>query len=328
LVTGGSGFIGKHLVATLVARGDFVRILDLATPVPPAGAFEFVQGSILDRGVVSRALEGIDHVYHLAGMAHLWAPRPGDFDLVNRVGSETVLSVAAGRKLTRYVHCSTESILLPRGEGPDVIDETVSLTVDDMPGPYSRSKYLAEEAARSAARSGMPVVIVNPTVPVGPEDRRMTPPTAMLARFLAARVPVSLNFALNLVDVRDLARGMMLAADRGRIGHRYILGGENMSMRQLAQALEPLIGKKPVRYWISPALAKAAGGASEWLATHVTGKAPAATLEGVRLALRSRPLDIAKARNELGYEPHSITGALVETVAWLSNLGSNTRVSA
>ena len=169
----------------------------------------------------------------------------------------------------------------------------------------------------SAARSGRPVVVVNPTLPIGPGDHRLTPPTAMLGALPRTRMPASLDFVLNLADVRDIAEGMILAADRGRIGERYILGGDNMSMRELAAMLEGVTGKKPVSFWIPPWLALAAGVTGEWLATNLTGNIPAATAEGVRLALRSRPLEIGKARRELGYAPRPVAEALARAVAWL-----------
>ncbi len=317
LVTGGHGFIGRHLVQALAARGEFVRVYDQADAGHATGEAEFVPGSILDRDGVRRALEGMDHVFHLAGIAHLWTLARADFDRVNRLGTEMVLAAAADSKIRRLVHCSTEAILLPSGSGGEPIDESISLTAADMAGPYTRSKYLAEQAAMAAARSGTPVVIVNPTLPVGPGDWRMTPPSAMLARCLNVRLPVSLDFFLNLADVRDMAEGMILAAEHGRIGERYILGGDNMSMKELAAVLEKLTGKKPVKFWIPPQLAMAAAIAGEWLATNVTHRMPAATTEGVRLALRSRPLNIGKARRELGYAPRPVSPALERALAWL-----------
>jgi dihydroflavonol-4-reductase len=282
---------------------------------------EFVHGSILDSAVLAQALAGIDHVYHLAAIAHLWTPRREDFDRINRIGTEVLLSAVADRGLARFIHCSTEAILLPPTGDGRPIDEAVSLTLADMAGPYTRSKYLAEEAAQLAARAGAPVVVVNPTLPVGPGDHRLTPPTAMLARFLDTAVPVSIDFVLNLADVRDIAQGMILAAERGRTGERYILGGDNMSMRELSVAFEQLTGRRLARIWIAPQLALLAGVVDEWIASHVTGNMPAATIEGVRLALRSRPLDIGKARRELGYVPRPATEALAGAVAWLADRG-------
>jgi dihydroflavonol-4-reductase len=317
LVTGGSGFIGRHLVSALSARGDFVRVFDQVEAREPAEGTEFVRGSVLDRASLLDALEGIDCVYHLAGIAHLWTPRREDFDRVNRVGTETLLAAAAEKRTKRIVHCSTEAILMPPGRSGGYIDETASLKLADMAGPYTRSKYSAEQAALSAARKGASIVVVNPSLPVGTGDYQLTPPSAMLARFIAARLPVSLDFILNLVDVRDLAEGMILAAEHGRSGERYILGGDNISMSNLASMVKRLTGKCPVRIWIPPAVAMAAGVLDEWLATKITRKMPAATLEGVRLALRAGPLDIGKARREIGFAPRPIEPALARAVTWL-----------
>jgi nucleoside-diphosphate-sugar epimerase len=317
LVTGGSGFIGKHLVRALYARGDLVRILDPAVPAERLPGVEFVQGSVLDRAAVVAALEGIDRVFHLAAIAHLWTPDGGEFDRVNRQGTEAMLSAAAEREVRRFVHCSTEAVLLPARRMAATIDETVSVGEAEMAGPYTRSKYRAEQAAHAAARAGLSVVVVNPTLPIGLGDDAMTPPTAMLAQYLRGDMPLALNFILNLVDVRDIATGMILAAERGRSGQRYILGGENMSLKQLALRLDDMTGQQMVRAWIPGLLALGAGIVTEWLANYVTGRTPVATAEGVRLALRSAPFGSAKARAELGFAPRPIAEALANVVASL-----------
>lgn len=317
LVTGGSGFIGRHLVSALQARGDNVRILDEATPADPLAGAEFLQGSVLDHETVLHALEGIDHVYHLAAIAHLWTPELGAFDRVNREGTEIMLSAAARKNVARFVHCASAATLVSAQGAGSVTDETATADLAEMAGPYARSKYLAEQAALSAARSGQPVVVVNPTLPIGPGDDSLTPPMAMLALYLTDRMPGSLNFILNLVDVRDVALGVILAARHGQPGERYILGGENISFKQLAAMLEGLTGKKAVKFWVPGQIALAAGIVSEWLATHLTRTEPAATAEGVRLALRSAYLDSGKARHELGYAPRSLQDALADAVAWL-----------
>jgi nucleoside-diphosphate-sugar epimerase len=323
LVTGGSGFIGRHLVSALLARGDMLRIFDENAPLESSAKVEFRRGSILDRPSLLSALQGMDRVFHLAGIAHLWTPNLADFDRVNRAGTETLLSAAAESGIGRILHCSTEAILMPpqRLEGP--VDEKISLQLSDMPGPYTRSKYAAERAALAAAHQGLPVVVVNPTVPLGPGDRRMTPPTAMLTRFLDGGHAASLDCILNLADVRDMAEGMILAAERGRIGQRYILGGENLSMHELVVLIGQSTGKTLNPLWIPPWLALSAGVICGWLATNVTRSTPAATAEGVRLALRSRPVDIGKARRELGYAPRKVEPALAEALAWLTKQGRN-----
>jgi len=317
LVTGGSGFIGRHLVSALQAQGDCVRILDEATPAGPVEGVDFIRGSVLDHDTVLHALDGIDHVYHLAAIAHLWTPEIERFDLINRKGAEVMLAAAASKPVERFVHCASAATLVsPQSAGLE-IDETATPALADMAGPYARSKYLGEQAALSAGRAGQPVVVVNPTLPIGPGDESLTPPMAMLALYLTGRMPGALNFILNLADVRDVADGMIRAARYGRAGERYILGGENISLKQLAAMLEDLTGNRAIKFWIPGQFAYAAGIVSEWLATHVTRTDPAATTEGVRLALRSAYLDSSKARHELGYAPRSIQDALAAAVAWL-----------
>jgi dihydroflavonol-4-reductase len=326
-VTGGSGFIGRHLVSALVRRGDFVRVLDSAVPVEPSPGVEFIRGSILDRAAVGRALDGIDCVFHLAAIAHLWTPEAGAFDAVNRQGTETMLSMAAARPVRRFVHCSTEAVLMPPRGAPQVVDEATALTLADMAGPYTRSKYLAEQAAIAAARDGLPVVIVNPTLPIGRGDRSFTPPTAMMALYLLRTSRFFLDCVLNLVDVRDIAAGMLLAAEHGRPGERYVLGGENMWLRQVAAMLGRMRGRETRKCSVPGALALASGHLGEWVADTITRRPPIVTAEGVRLALRSAPLDNAKARRELGYAPRPVQDAIKNAASWiLSTFPPDSRV--
>ena len=311
LVTGGNGFIGQHLVATLRRRGNRVRVLDVQRPALPAPD-EFIHGSILDRQAVSRAMQGVRAVYHLAAVSHLWLPDPGEYERVNHHGTQVLLAAAAQAGSPRFIHCSTESILFPP------LGSSGDIRLEDMPGPYTRSKFLAEQAAREAAGRGMSVVIVNPTVPIGPGDHNMTAPTAMLSLFARHPPRLFLDCTLNLVDVRDVAKGIALAGERGRTGERYILGGENIGMRDLAGRIGKLTGRPTAPLPIPGVLALAASWAAERLATGVTGRPPVATPEGVRIAMRSIPLDIRKASDELGYAPGAIGQALTDALAWLA----------
>jgi dihydroflavonol-4-reductase len=274
LVTGGCGFIGRHLVAKLARDGDRVRVLDPAEPdgLPPG--VEFVRGSVTEPDAVDGAMQGVDCVYHLAGIPHFWTPKKGELDLVNRRGTEIVLEAAQANAVRRMVHCSTESILLPKRRTREAVDESATLAVEDMPGPYTRSKCRGEQAALRAAGRGLDVVVVNPTVPIGPGDRNMTPPAAMIALFLEGGSPFFLDCVLNLVDVRDLADGIAFAGARGRSGERYILGGENMPLRKLLPILGKASGRPMPKRAVPAALALAAGTVSELIADRVTGKVP------------------------------------------------------
>jgi len=323
LVTGGSGFIGRHLVGALLAKGDDVRVLDLDPPPPGDVAVEFVRGSVADRETCERALEDVEGVYHLAGIAHLWRRDKQDFDLANRRGTETLLKAAANKGVRRFVHCSTESILLPRRRNHKAIDETTPPKLEDMAGPYTRSKHLAERAALRAAQNGLDVVVVNPTVPIGIGDRNMTPPAAMFALFLTGKTPFFLDCVLNLADVRDIADGIIRAAERGRSGERYILGGENVAMRDLLPVLERKSGRRMPKRRVPAAVALFTGSVSGWIADRVTHRPPVVTREAVILALRSAPFDSAKARRELGYRPGPIDRPLTEVVEAFNRERSN-----
>jgi len=321
LVTGGSGFIGRHLVCALAERGHFVRILDLAPAADLPHGIEYVCGSILDDSSVMRALDGIDCVYHVAGIAQLWSADPRSLDTINRAGTESMLRAAKQQKIRQFLHCSSDTVLLPPGRHRGEIDETISLRLADMAGPYTRSKYLAEQAALAASGGEMRVIVVNPTIPIGPGDINFTPPAAMLARYLAGAA-FYLDCVMNIVDVRDVALGMILAAERGRPGECYILGGENVSLQRILAMLARITGRNKMKIKVPPALALVAGAASEWVATHLTHRIPVATLEGVRLALRSAPFDGSKARGELGFHPRPAEEALRDAVAWLLSHGS------
>jgi dihydroflavonol-4-reductase len=312
LVTGGSGFIGQHLVSALVANGNWVRILDLRPPnIVPAGV-QFIRGTVLDPAVADAALNEIDVVYHLAALPGMWALQREDF-LVNSQGTEIMLAAARKHGTSRFLHCSTEAVLFGRRNSKAVISENARPTSSEMPGVYTRSKWEAEHLALQAAASGLPVVIGIPTVPIG-VDPNCTPPTAMLKYFLRRRVRFYLDFVLNLVDVRDVAAGLILALERGQPGQRYIIGGENISMRSLLDQMARIACSADPHIRIPGGLAMVAALAMDWTANHVTHRAPAATVEGVHIALRAKALSIEKSRRELGYAPRPIEPVLRATV--------------
>ena len=321
LVTGGCGFIGRHLVEQLVARGEGVRVLDLRPMAAPLRGVEHLVGSITDPSAVARAADGCDRVFHLAANPNLWAPDPRSFNAVNHQGTRHVLEAAQKVGVQRFVYTSTESILksyrASRQSARALIDETVVLTLEDMPGPYCRSKFLAEEAAREAARGGLPVVIVNPTMPIGPGDDLLTPPSKMILGFLNGETPAYLDCEFNLVDARDVAAGHILAAESGRVGERYILGNVNLSLGDLLAELQRLTGLSMPRTRIPYALALASALVSEGI-SNVTKQPPMAPLTGVRLARTSMAFDCSKARSELGWSCRMLEQSLRDAVRWMS----------
>jgi dihydroflavonol-4-reductase len=317
LVTGGAGFIGQHLVAALAAQRRQVRVLDLRTPTRALPDVQYVEGSVLDPELVDDAMSGVEQVYHLAGLPGMWAPRKEDFQNVNCGGTQVVIAAARKRGVARFLHCSTESILFHPSPSKQDIAENSVLSADDMPGPYTRSKLLAEKLAAQAAASGFPVVIGCPTMPIGPHDHNLTPPAAMLRHFLGERLQLYLDFIVNFVDVRDAAAGLVLAMERGRTGHRYILGGESIALKKVLQLMATVSGRRSLLIPVSGRASRMTTALMEFVADHVTGRPPSGTLEGVRIALRARALSIEKAQRELGYAPRPIEPALRETIAFL-----------
>ncbi len=322
VVTGGAGFIGRHLVQLLLDRGHRVRVIDVQEPTCMDARVEYVQGSILDNSVLRKVMDGAQYVFHLAANPNLWAADKREFSRLNFHGTRAVLEVAAQANVLRVVHTSTESILKGRRKSSDrVVNEQVVRTLEDMPGPYCRSKYQAEQAALTAANNGVPVVIVNPTLPVGPGDYLMTPPTRMLMDYVNGVNPGYVDFEMNLVDVRDVAMGHLLAAERGRIGERYILGGENVRLSQVLRLLEDLTGLPMTRRHIPYGVALGFAAVSEWIADRITHRSPRASLTGVRVAGASMIFDCSKAVQELGLPQTPVSHAIAEGILFLRDQG-------
>ena len=323
LVTGGSGFIGQHLVSALAARGETVRVLDVRTPTHLVPDVEFIEGSVLDPVAVDSAMTGVGAVYHLAGLPGMWMPDKEDFHRVNCVGTETMLAGAKKRSVARFLHCSTESILFRAKDSQGVVADEDLQPAQMMPGAYTRSKALAEERALEAAASGFPVVVGTPTMPIGPHDHGLTPPSAMLRHFLNSRIQLYLDFIVNLVDVRDVASGLILALERGRVGHRYVLGGESIRLRRVLRHVAEISGRRHLAISVPGRFAELAATMLDFVADNITRRPPTGTAEGVRIALRATDLSIDKARCELGYLPRPIEPTLRETLAYLRNAENN-----
>jgi dihydroflavonol-4-reductase len=322
IVTGGAGFLGSHLVDLLVESGQVVRVVErpgadvdhLPTIV------EVVFADIRDRVGVSRALEGGRWVYHLAANPNLWARNRDEFQAVNYQGTINVLDAALEAGAERVLHTSTESILTKASvSGP--IDEDVEITVEDTVGPYCRSKLLAEQYALAMARAGRPVVVANPTMPVGPGDRGLTPPTRLIRDFCRGRLPATMDCTLNLIDVRDVALGLYRVMERGEPGRRYLLGHENLTLVELLQRLSDLTGVTVPRWRVPYPVGLAVAVVSEFWADRVTGRPPKATVTGLRLARRIMHFDSSRSLTDIGLRPRSLQQSLTDAVSWLRLTG-------
>ncbi len=318
VVTGGAGFIGSHLVERLVRDGHRVRVVERpgadASHLP--GSVEVVRADIRDREATRRAVEGARFVYHLAANPNLWARDRREFDAVNHRGTVHVLDAALGGGAERVLHVSTESILT-RARGTAPIAEDVEVSLADAVGPYCRSKLRAEAEAMARAKGGAPVVIVNPTMPVGPGDRGTSPPTRLIRDFIAGRLPARMDCTLNLIDVRDVAEGVALAMARGVPGRRYLLGGENLTLVALLGILSELTGV-PVPRWVVPyPVGLAVAVLSEAWSDLVSGRPPKATVTGVRLTRRTMHFDPRRSLRDLQLAPRPVRQSLADAVEWL-----------
>jgi dihydroflavonol-4-reductase len=322
-VTGGAGFIGSHLVLQLVDRGERVRVIDRPQANYsrlPLDRIEVAPADIRDRLAIRSALRGCRWVYHLAANPQLWAWPRSEFHRVNYLGTVHVLTEALRAGAERILHASTESILT-RIEQSEPIAEDQDVPSGDVIGPYCRSKYRAERFAFHLARSGSPIVVVNPTLPIGPGDWGRSPPTQMMLDFCLGKRSAYLDGELNLMDVRDIAAGAIAAMEKGRPGVRYLLGAENWSIREVFGTLANITGLPAPSWRVPYPVALAAAYASEFFADAVTGKIPAATVTGVKLTRRRMHFDASRSLSELGIAPRSVSKAIGESVDWFRAIG-------
>ncbi len=323
VVTGGTGFVGAAVVRHLVAAGHRVRAIvrrgsdrRLLAGLPA----ELVEGDLVDASSLSRALRGCGQLFHVAAFYSLWARDRRLFYDINLEGTHRILRSAADAGVARVVYTSTVGALgIPPGGEAGTEETRVSLA--DMAGDYKRSKFLAEEVARGFARQGLPVVIVNPSTPVGPGDIKPTPTGQMIVDFLRGRMWAYLETGLNLVDVEDVAAGHLLAAQRGRVGERYILGGRNLTLREIFELLGRITGIRPPRLKVSAGLVLPVARISEWIADHLTGRPPLVPVDAVRMAKKTMFFDCSKAIRELGLPQSPVEEALARAVHWFRENG-------
>jgi len=320
LVTGASGFLGWHVAHTLIARGHRVRALVRPTSRLQDLDVEPVTGDLRDPASLERAVTGCTLVFHVAADYRLWSRHPNELYESNVTGTRNLLVAAKKADVERFVYTSTVGCIGIPMQG--VGDESQPCTLEEMSGDYKRSKFQAEQIALEFARSGFPVVIVNPTAPVGDHDFKPTPTGKIILDFINGKMPAYIDTGLNLVDARDVALGHVLAAERGRSGERYILGCENLSLKEILDRLEKITGKKAPALQLPYAVAYAAGVVTTaWSA--VSGHPPLAPLEAVRMAKKKMFVTHAKASRELGYNPGPVDAALARAVAWFREKAGN-----
>jgi dihydroflavonol-4-reductase len=313
LVTGASGFLGWHVARLLVDRGYPVRALVRPGSRVDGLKVETIPGDLRDPASLDRAAAGCGLVFHVAADYRLWAKDPTDLYRSNVDGTRNLLTAARNAGVERVVYTSTVGCIgVPHG---GIGDETTPVSLDDLAGDYKRSKFLAEQVALEFARDGFPIVIVNPTAPIGDHDVKPTPTGKIVLDFLNGDMPAFIDTGLNVVDVRDTAEGHLLACERGRPGERYILGSENLTLAQILQKLAGITGRKAPTVRLPYAVAYCAGMCSTAWAG-LTGTPPRVPIEGVRMARKKMWVTHEKAGRELGFRPGPAETALRRAVEW------------
>ena len=323
LVTGGSGFLGSAVVRSLIARGARVRVL--VRPASPGSNLsgldcETIVGDLGDQQSLKASLRGIRYLFHVAADYRLWARDPSVMLRVNVEGTRSLMGEALSAGVERIVYTSSVATLkIARVTGP--VDETSMLGSDEAIGAYKRSKVLAERAIEAMIlREKLPAVIVNPTTPIGPRDIRPTPTGRILLDAARGRIPAFVATGLNFAHVDDIAEGHLLAFERGRIGERYILGGQNLSLQELLAAVAGLTGRRAPRIKLPrvPLFPLAFGAEA---VARLTGKEPLLTVDGLRMSRYRMFFTSAKAERELGYRSRPYQEGVVDALAWFRQAG-------
>ena len=313
LVTGASGFLGWHVARILIERGQRVRALVRPGSRADGLDVEIATGDLRDAASLERAVSGCGLLFHVAADYRLWAKDPRELYRSNVDGTRNLLAAAREAGVERVVYTSTVGCI---GIPHDAVgDETTPVSLEDMAGDYKRSKFQAEQVALEFARGGLPVVIVNPTAPVGDHDVKPTPTGKIVLDFLNGAMPAFIDTGLNIVDVRDTALGHVLACERGKSGERYILGSENLTLAQILAKLARITGRPAPTRKLPYAVAYCAGACSTaWAA--MTGKPPRVPLDAVRMAKKKMWVTHQKAARDLGFAPGTADQALARAVQW------------
>jgi dihydroflavonol-4-reductase len=317
-VTGATGFVGSHVARVLAGQGADLRLLVRAN-----SDLRNIQGLTADRVIgdlrdpvsIEKAMAGCDVVFHVAADYRLWVRDPEQMYRANVEGTRAVLAAARKNKVRRVVYTSSVATMGFTANGFGA-DEDSPVALDGMIGPYKRSKFMAEEIALEAGRSGMDVVVVNPSTPVGEQDIKPTPTGRIVVDFLKKKFPAYVDTGLNLVDVTECARGHVAALEKGRSGERYILGGENLTLKQILDKLAAITGLPSPKIRVPYVMALATGVVDEIVTGRILGREPRATIDAVRMGRKKMFVSSAKAERELGWKIVLVDGALRRAAEW------------
>src|SRR6266566_1899832 len=316
LVTGASGFLGSHVTRQLVARGADVRVLLRASSNNRAIAdlpLEYFTGDLRDAASLERALAGVQRVFHVAADYRLWAKRSQDIYDSNVGGTKNLVEAAKRAGVEQFIYTSTvATIAVDRSEQPN---ESTDAKLAEMIGHYKRSKWLAEKEVLDAAHNGFPAIVAMPTTPVGPWDWKPTPTGKIILDFLNGKMPGYVKTGLNFVSVEECAAGHLLIAEKGKVGERYLLGGENLTLKQMLDTLAKITGLRAPILKIPHGLALGVAYANTAFA-RLVGREPGIPVEGVKIARHMMFVDCARAKRELGFQAGPVAAALERAVRW------------
>ncbi|MGB7848559.1 MAG: hopanoid-associated sugar epimerase [Candidatus Acidiferrum sp.] len=316
LVTGAAGFLGSHLTRQLVARGEDVRVLMRPSSNNRAISdlsLEYMTGDLRDAASLERAMHGVKRVFHVAADYRLWAKHPKEIYDSNVGGTKNVLTAAKNAGIGQLIYTSTVATIAV--DRPDLPNESTDAKLEEMVGHYKRSKWMAEKEVLQASKDGLPAIVAMPTTPVGPWDWKPTPTGKIILDFLNGKMPGYVETGLNFVGVEECAAGHLLAAERGKVGERYLLGAENLTLKQLLDTLAGITGLRAPSMKIPHGVALGVAYVESAL-SRLVGKEPQIPVEGVKIAQHKMFVDCSRARRELGFQPGSVTAALERAVRW------------
>ena len=324
-VTGATGFLGSHVARVLAGQGAELRLLVRPTSdlrnIDDLKA-DRVVGDLRDPASLEKAFSGCDVVFHVAADYRLWVRDPGEMYRSNVEGTRSLLEAARRQRVRRVVYTSSVATMgFTSDHNGKLADEHSPVSIADMIGHYKRSKFMAEQAAFEAAKSGVDVVVVNPTTPVGERDIKPTPTGRIVVDFLKRKFPAYVETGLNLVDATECARGHIQALEKGRTGERYILGGENLTLKQILDRLAVITGLKSPTVKLPYVFAFAAGVVDEMVTGRLLGGEPRATIDAVRMGRKTMFVSSAKAERELDWRTVPVDGALRRSVDWFRGHG-------